>query len=150
MLNLCEGTDEQREMAQDSLNRWWWPSLMMFGPNDESSTHNEQSMRWKIKRFSNDELRQRFVDMTIPQIELLGLTVPDKDLKWNQSTGHYEMGAIDWQEFFNVIAGNGPCNKERIAARKKAHRDGQWVRQAASAYAEKMRTKVTPNQTNAA
>lgn len=150
MLNLCEGTDEQREMAQDSLNRWWWPSLMMFGPNDESSTHNEQSMRWKIKRFSNDELRQRFVDMTIPQIELLGLTVPDKDLKWNQSTGHYEMGAIDWQEFFNVIAGNGPCNKERIAARKKAHSDGEWVRQAAYAYAEKMRTKVAPNQINAA
>ncbi|MDA0304249.1 MAG: 1,2-phenylacetyl-CoA epoxidase subunit A [Bacteroidetes bacterium] len=150
MLNLSEGTDEQRAMAQDSLNRWWWPSLMMFGPNDESSTHNEQSMRWKIKRFSNDELRQRFVDMTIPQVELLGLTVPDQDLKWNESTGHYEMGPIEWQEFFDVIAGNGPCNKERIAARKKAHRDGDWVREAASAYAQKMNAKATSNQTHAA
>lgn len=150
MLNLSEGTDEQRAMAQDSLNRWWWPSLMMFGPNDESSTHNEQSMRWKIKRFSNDELRQRFVDMTIPQIELLGLTVPDQDLKWNASSGHYEMGAIDWKEFFDVIAGNGPCNKERIAARKKAHRDGEWVREAASAYAQKMNAKASSNQTHAA
>jgi ring-1,2-phenylacetyl-CoA epoxidase subunit PaaA len=147
MLNLCEGTEEQRAMAQDSLNRWWWPSLMMFGPNDESSTHNEQSMRWRIKRFSNDELRQRFVDMTIPQIELLGLTVPDKDLKWNEATGHYEMGDIDWDEFFNVIAGNGPCNKERIAARKKAHQDGAWVREAAHAHAKK---NLTSDQTHAA
>jgi ring-1,2-phenylacetyl-CoA epoxidase subunit PaaA len=149
MLNLCHGTDDQKAMAQDSLNRWWWPSLMMFGPNDESSTHNEQSMRWKIKRFSNDELRQRFVDMTVPQAELLGLTVPDADLQWNEKSGHYDFGAIDWTEFFDVIAGNGPCNKERLEARNKAHNDGAWVREAAVAHAQKVKARHS-NQTNAA
>lgn len=149
MLNLCHGTDDQKAMAQDSLNRWWWPSLMMFGPNDESSTHNEQSMRWKIKRFSNDELRQRFVDMTVPQAELLGLTIPDADLQWNEKSGHYDFGAIDWTEFFDVIAGNGPCNKERLEARNKAHNDGAWVRVAAVVHAQKVKERHS-NQTNAA
>ena len=149
MLTLCHGTDEQKAMAQDALNRWWWPSLMMFGPNDESSTHNEQSMRWKIKRFSNDELRQRFVDMTVPQAELLGLTIPDADLQWNEKSGHYDFGAIDWTEFFDVIAGNGPCNKERLEARNKAHNDGAWVREAAVAHAQKVKARHS-NQTNAA
>lgn len=149
MLNLCHGTDDQKAMAQDSLNRWWWPSLMMFGPNDESSTHNEQSMRWKIKRFSNDELRQRFVDMTVPQAELLGLTIPDADLQWNEKSGHYDFGAIDWTEFFDVIAGNGPCNKERLEARNKAHNDGAWVREAAVVHAQKVKERHS-NQTNAA
>ena len=149
MLNLCRGTDDQKAMAQDSLNRWWWPSLMMFGPNDESSTHNEQSMRWKIKRFSNDELRQRFVDMTVPQAELLGLTIPDTDLQWNEKSGHYDFGAIDWTEFFDVIAGNGPCNKERLEARNKAHNEGAWVREAAVVHAQKVKARHS-NQTNAA
>jgi ring-1,2-phenylacetyl-CoA epoxidase subunit PaaA len=149
MLNLCRGTDDQKAMAQDSLNRWWWPSLMMFGPNDESSTHNEQSMRWKIKRFSNDELRQRFVDMTVPQAELLGLTIPDTDLQWNEKSGHYDFGAIDWTEFFDVIAGNGPCNKERLEARNKAHSEGAWVREAAVVHAQKVKARHS-NQTNAA
>ena len=136
MLNLSNGTPEQKEMAQDALNRWWWPSLMMFGPNDASSKHSEQSMRWKIKRFSNDELRQRFVDMTVPQAELLGLTVPDPDLKWNEATGHYDFGPIDWSEFEQVVAGNGPRNRERIETRVAAHENGAWVRDAAAAYAE--------------
>jgi ring-1,2-phenylacetyl-CoA epoxidase subunit PaaA len=138
---LCNGTEEQKAMAQDALNRWWWPSLMMFGPNDADSTHTAQSMRWKIKRFTNDELRQKFVDMTIPQADILGIKVPDPDLKWNAETEHYETGPIDWDEFWNVVKGNGPCNKQRLEARRKAHTEGQWVREAALAYAEKHRAR---------
>jgi ring-1,2-phenylacetyl-CoA epoxidase subunit PaaA len=137
MLNLANGTPEQKDMAQDALNRWWWPSLMMFGPNDDASKHSAQSMKWKIKRFSNDELRQRFVDMTVPQAELLGLTIPDPDLTWNESTGHYDFGPIDWSELEQVIQGNGPCNKERLATRVQAHENGAWVREAAAAHAAK-------------
>lgn len=137
MLTLAKGSPEQKEMAQDALNRWWWPSLMMFGPNDSDSKHSAKSMEWKIKRFSNDELRQRFVDNTVPQADILGLTVPDPDLKWNAETEHYEYGPIDWEEFWNVVKGNGPCNKERLNARRKAHEEGAWVREAAVAYAEK-------------
>ena len=150
MLNLAQGTPEQKAMAQDALNRWWWPSLMMFGPNDSDSTHSAQSMKWNIKRFSNDELRQRFVDMTVPQAELLGLTIPDSDLRWNEERGHYDFGEIQWEEFYNVIKGNGPCNKERLAARVKAHEDGAWVREAANAYAQKQQAKKTNATTHAA
>ena len=137
MLTLCRGTDEQKAMAQDALNRFWWPALMMFGPNDASSSHSAQSMAWKIKRFSNDELRQKFIDVTVPQAEFLGLTVPDDKLTFNEASGHYEHSDIDWQEFFDVIAGNGPCNKQRMAKRRKAQDDGAWVREAARAHAEK-------------
>ena len=137
MLTLCRGTDEQKAMAQDALNRWWWPSLMMFGPNDSESKHSAQSMAWKIKRFSNDELRQKFVDVTVQQAEFLGISVPDEDLKFNKKTGHYSFGEIDWQEFIDVIAGNGPCNTQRIEKRRAAHSDGAWVREAAQAYASK-------------
>ncbi|MBK9398777.1 MAG: 1,2-phenylacetyl-CoA epoxidase subunit A [Saprospiraceae bacterium] len=138
MLTLSKGSAEQKAMAQDALNRWWWPSLMMFGPEDKDSTHTEQSMRWKIKRFSNDELRQRFVDMTKPQADLLGLTIPDPDLKWNEEKQGYDFGEIDWEEFWQVVKGNGPCNEERVEARRKAWDDGQWVRDAAMAHAVKM------------
>jgi len=141
MLTLSRGTEEQKRMAQDALNRWWWPSLMMFGPSDKDSKHTEQSMKWKIKRFTNDELRQRFVDMTVPQAEFLGLTVPDPDLKWNEETGHYEFGEINWDEFWNVVKGNGPCNRQRMKARIKAHEEGAWVREAALAHAEKRRKR---------
>ena len=141
MMVLADGTPEQKKMAQDALNRWWWPSLMMFGPSDKDSTHSEQSMKWRIKLFSNDELRQRFVDMTVPQAEMIGLTIPDKDLKMNPETGQYKFGDIHWEEFFNVIKGNGPCNKERIATRKKAYDDGKWVRDAAVAHAKKKQAK---------
>ena len=141
MLTMAEGTPEQKAMAQDAFNRWWWPSLMMFGPSDADSPHSGQSMKWNIKRFSNDELRQRFVDMTVPQAELLGLTVPDPDLKWNESRGHYDFGAINWDEFYQVIQGNGPCNKERLGARVRAHERGAWVREAAQAYATKKAAK---------
>ncbi len=137
LLALCNGTEAQKAMAQESLNRWWWPALMMFGPRDADSQHTEESMRWRIKRFTNDELRQKFVDMTVPQAELLGLTIPDPDLKWNEERGHYDFGEIDWNEFHHVIRGNGPCNRERIEARRKAHDEGAWVREAASAYAQK-------------
>lgn len=137
MLTLSKGSEEQKRMAQDALNRWWWPALMMFGPADADSPHTEQSMRWRIKRFTNDELRQKFVDATVPQAELIGLTVPDTDLKWNEERGHYDFGAINWDEFFNVIKGNGPCNKQRLDARRDAWEEGQWVRDAATAYAEK-------------
>ena len=150
MLNLAQGTPEQKAMAQDALNRWWWPSLMMFGPNDSDSPHSAQSMKWNIKRFSNDELRQRFVDMTVPQAELLGLTIPDSDLRWNEERGHYDFGEIQWEEFYNVIKGNGPCNKERLAARVKAHEDGAWVREAANAYAQKQQAKKANATTHAA
>ncbi len=141
MLTLCNGTEVQKQMAQDALNRWWWPSLMMFGPTDAESTHTELSMKWKIKRKSNDELRQQFIDNTVPQAEILGITVPDKDLKWNEKTGHYDFGEIDWDEFWNVVKGNGPCNKQRLDARRSAYEKGAWVREAASQYAEKQRNK---------
>ncbi len=137
MLTLCRGTAEQKSMAQDALNRFWWPSLMMFGPSDAESRHSAQSMQWKIKRFSNDDLRQKFIDVTVPQAEFLGLTVPDDKLRQDPATGHYEHAEIDWQEFFDVIAGNGPCNRQRMAKRRKAHDDGAWVREAAAAHAAK-------------
>ncbi|MFY0989278.1 1,2-phenylacetyl-CoA epoxidase subunit PaaA [Halomonas sp. C05BenzN] len=138
---MREGTEEQRAMVQDSINRFWWPSLMMFGPSDDNSPNSAQSMAWKIKRHSNDELRQRFIDQTVPQLELLGCTAPDPDLKWNEKTGHYEFGEIDWSEFFDVIQGNGPCNRERIEARRRAIDEGAWVREAAVAHAEKQRQR---------
>lgn len=141
LLTLSRGTEEQKAMLQDSVNRWWWPSLMMFGPSDKESTHSAQSMEWKIKRQSNDELRQRFVDISVQQAEVLGVTLPDPELKWNDERGHYDFGEIDWEEFWNVVKGNGPCNKERIAARKKAHDEGAWVREAAMAYAEKRQAR---------
>ena len=137
MLNLAKGTPVQKRMAQDALNRWWWPSLMMFGPRDEESTHTAQAIKWKIKLKTNDELRQMFVDQTVPQIELLGLEIPDKDIKWNAERGHYDFGPINWDEFWRVVGGNGPCNRERLAARNKAWDEGAWVREAALAYAEK-------------
>jgi len=142
LLTLCRGSDEQKAMAQDALNRWWWPSLMMFGPNDSESKHSAQSMAWKIKRFSNDELRQKFVDVTVQQAEFLGISVPDPDLKFDEETGHYTFGEIDWQEFIEVIAGNGPCNKQRMEKRRKAHSDGEWVREAAQAYASKQEARA--------
>lgn len=138
---LAAGSPEQKEMAQDALNRWWWPSLMMFGPPDADSPNTEQSVKWKIKRETNDELRNKFVDRTVPQAEFIGLKVPDKDLKWNEAKQSYDWGAIDWDEFYNVIKGNGPCNKERLEARRKAHEDGAWVRDAAAAYAVKQQQK---------
>jgi ring-1,2-phenylacetyl-CoA epoxidase subunit PaaA len=131
------GNDAQKRMAQEAFNRWWWPSLMMFGPSDAASAHSGQNMAWKIKRHGNDELRQKFVDMTVPQAEYLGLTIPDKDLKWNESTGHYDFGEIDWTEFNEVVKGNGPCNKQRLQTRNKAHEEGAWVREAAMEYARK-------------
>jgi ring-1,2-phenylacetyl-CoA epoxidase subunit PaaA len=142
LVKLCNGSAEQKAMAQESLDRWWWPSLMMFGPSDAESEHSAQSMAWKIKRFSNDELRQKFIDVTVPQAEFLGLTVPDDELELDEATGHYRHGEIDWQEFIEVIKGNGPCNKQRMAKRRKAHDDGAWVREAAHAYAEKHAAKA--------
>ena len=141
MMTLARGTPEQKEMAQDALNRWWWPSLMMFGPSDSDSQHSDQSMKWKIKRFTNDELRQKFVDATVPQGEFIGLTFPDPDLKWNEEKGGYDFGAIDWDEFWRVVKGHGPMNRERIAARRKAWEDGAWVREAALAHAEKRKAR---------
>lgn len=137
LLTLSRGNEAQRKMAQDSINRWWWPSIMMFGPKDDESPNTIQSMKWKIKRFTNDELRQKFVDICAEQIKILNLTIPDPDLKWNEKRGHYDFGAINWDEFWQVIAGNGPCNKQRLDARKKAWEEGAWVREAASAHAEK-------------
>lgn len=134
---LSKGTEAQRKMAQDAINRWWWPSLMMFGPKDDESPNTIQSMKWKIKRFSNDELRQKFVDVCAEQVKVLGFTLPDNDLKWNEERGHYDFGAINWDEFWQVVQGNGPCNKERLEARKKAWEEGAWVRDAALAYANK-------------
>ncbi|WP_421878628.1 1,2-phenylacetyl-CoA epoxidase subunit PaaA [Marinoscillum sp.] len=141
MLTLCQGTPEQKAMAQDALNRWWWPSLMMFGPRDAESPHTEQSMKWKIKRKTNDELRQQFVDITKPQADILGITIPDPDLKWNEARGHYDFGDINWDEFWQVVNGNGQCNKDRIAAKQKAWDEGAWVREAAVAHAEKKEQK---------
>ena len=137
LLVLSKGTAEQKAMVQDAIDRWWWPSLMMFGPHDSDSPHSEQSMKWKIKRFSNDELRQRFVDMIAEQVKLLNMKLPDPDLKWNEETKHYDFGKINWDEFWNVVSGNGPCNKQRLDARKKAWDDGAWVREAAAAHASK-------------
>lgn len=141
MMRMARGTKEQKEMAQDALNRWWWPSLMMFGPSDADSPNSAQSMKWKIKRKSNDTLRQEFIDKTVPQVEYLGLTVPDKDLKWNEEKGGYDTGEMNWDEFYQVIKGNGPCNKERIENHVKADKEGRWVREAANAYAEKQRKR---------
>lgn len=137
LIRLCQGTSQQKEMAQEALNRWWWPTLMMFGPRDEDSSNTALSMKWKIKRFSNDELRQRFVDVTVPQAEYLGLTIPDPDLKWNAESGNYDFGEINWDEFWQVVKGNGPCNKQRLATRNKAHDEGAWVREAALAHQQK-------------
>ncbi len=141
MLSLCNGTEAQKAMAQDALNRWWWPSMMMFGPRDEDSPNTEQSMKWKIKKKTNDELRQQFVDQTVPQAEILGLTVPDKDLKWNDERGHYDFGTIDWNEFWDVVKGNGLMNEKRLKDRNEAWDEGKWVRDAASAYADKQAEK---------
>jgi ring-1,2-phenylacetyl-CoA epoxidase subunit PaaA len=138
---LSHGTAAQRSMAQDAVNRWWWPSLMMFGPPDGDSAHGGQSMAWRIKRHSNDELRQRFVDMCVPQAGVLGLTLPDPALRWNPERGHHDFGAIDWDEFRTVVRGDGPCNRQRIAHRVAAHEEGRWVREAALAYAEKCRSR---------
>ncbi|SHJ03792.1 ring-1,2-phenylacetyl-CoA epoxidase subunit PaaA [Mesonia phycicola] len=141
MLTLCRGTEEQKQMAQDALNRWWWPALMMLGPTDDASVHTAQSMKWKLKRKTNDELRQQFIDQTIPQADILGITVPDPDLKWNEETGHYDFGEINWDEFWQVVKGQGPCNKERLETRVNAWEGGAWVRDAAMAYAEKQAAK---------
>ena len=137
MMHLAAGTADQKRMAQDALNRWWWPSLMMFGPPDADSPNTAQSMRWRIKRETNDELRQKFVDITVPQADALGLEVPDPALKWNDATGHYDFGAVDWEEFYAVVRGEGPVAKERMTARREAWEEGAWVREAAAAYAAK-------------
>ncbi|CAN5270418.1 1,2-phenylacetyl-CoA epoxidase subunit A [soil metagenome] len=141
LLTLCRGSEAQKQMAQDALNRWWWPSLMMFGPRDDESPHTQKSMQWKIKRFTNDELRQKFIDVCKEQSDVLGIKIPDDKLKWNEERGHYDFGEIDWNEFWNVVKGNGPCNKERLEARTQAHEKGAWVREAALAYAEKNKLK---------
>jgi ring-1,2-phenylacetyl-CoA epoxidase subunit PaaA len=140
MVTLCRGTEEQKAMAQNALERWWWPVLMMFGPPDKASQHSDTSTKWKIKRFSNDELRQKFVDATVPQAQYLGLTIPDPGMKQNEN-GNWEYSPIDWEEFNQVLAGNGPCNRDRLAARRKAHEEGAWVREAAMAYAEKRNSR---------
>ena len=137
MTRLATGSEAQKRLAQDALNRWWWPSLMMFGPSNAESKHSAQSMRWRIKRFSNDELRQKFVDVTVPQAQYLGLDIPDKDLELDQDSGHYRFGRIDWNEFFEVLNGHGPCNRERLEARRNAHEAGAWVREASAEYARK-------------
>ncbi|MEP3277750.1 MAG: 1,2-phenylacetyl-CoA epoxidase subunit PaaA [Stappiaceae bacterium] len=137
MLTLCRGTKAQKDMAQDALNRWWWPSLMMFGPHDSESEHSDQSMAWKIKRFSNDALRQKFIDATVPQADVLGLKMPDPDLKWNEEKQGYDHGKIDWDEFWRVVKGGGICNRDRMKARKAAHENGAWVREAALVHAKK-------------
>ena len=142
MLSLCNGTVAQKAMAQAAFNRWWWPVVMMFGPSDKDSIHSGQAMQWGIKRLSNDELRQRFIDATVAQVQLLGLTIPDPDLKWNEERQSYDYGAINWDEFWSVINGNGPCNRERLSAKQTAHAQGQWVREAAQAHASKQ-TKQT-------
>jgi ring-1,2-phenylacetyl-CoA epoxidase subunit PaaA len=142
LMTMMRGTEAQREMVQDATNRWWWPSLMMFGPPDDESPNTAQSMAWKVKRHTNDELRQRFVDMSVPQAEALGVTLPDEDLRWNDERGHYDFGEIDWAEFKEILRGNGPCNAERIANRKRAHDDGAWVREAAAAHARKQQKEA--------
>ncbi len=142
LLTLSKGTEVQRRMLQDAVDRFWWPSLMMFGPSDADSTNTQQSMEWKIKRFTNDDLRQKFVDATVPQAEILGVTLPDPDLKWNEDREHYDFGEIDWDEFWEVVKGHGPCNKERIETRRAAWEGGEWVREAAMAHAEKKNKKI--------
>jgi ring-1,2-phenylacetyl-CoA epoxidase subunit PaaA len=137
MMSLAQGSPEQKELAQDALNRWWWPSIMMLGPSDDQSPNSDQLMRWKVKMESNDDIRQRFIDRTVPQADFIGLTIPDKDMKFNETTGHYEHGPINWNEFFDVIKGNGPCNTQRLKDRVDADKNGKWVRDAALAYAKK-------------
>ena len=144
MVSLCKGTPEQKTMAQDALNRWWWPSIAMHGPADDQSANSAQSMAWKIKTLSNDELRQKFIDQTVPQIEFLGLELPDPELKWNEARGHYDHGPIDWEDFFNVVRGKGPCNEERLATRNKSWEEGAWFREAMSAHAAKHEPTSTP------
>ena len=141
LLVLSKGSKEQKEMCQDAINRWWWPSLMMFGPKDSESTNNDQSMKWKIKRMTNDELRQKFVDMCAEQVKVLGMILPDEKLKWNDNQKQYDFGEINWEEFWNVVKGNGPCNKQRLEARKAAWEEGAWVRKAAAVYAEKRKSR---------
>ena len=141
MMALVRGTREQKAMAQDALDRWWWPSVMMFGPSDKDSVHSDQAMRWKIKRFTNDELRQKFIDATVPQAHFLGLTIPDPALRFNEATKHWDIGPIDWDEFWRVVKGDGPCNKQRLRAKQEAHEQGAWVREAAMAFAEKRRMR---------
>jgi ring-1,2-phenylacetyl-CoA epoxidase subunit PaaA len=141
---LSHGTPSQREMAQDAVDRWWWPSLMMFGPPDADSPHSAQSMAWKIKLFSNDDLRQKFVDICVPQAEVLGLELPDPQLRWNEQRGHYDFGPIDWDEFSAVLRGDGPCNAQRLAHRRRVHAEGEWVRAAAAAYAAKHSAERSP------
>lgn len=141
MAKMMAGTKDQREMAQDAMNRWWWPALMMFGPHDSDSPHSKDAMKWKIKRESNDELRQKFIDKTVPQAELIGLTLPDSDLKLNKSTGSYTIGKIDWDEFYRVIKGDGPCNKQRIMHHLEVHQEGEWVREGVNAYQKKHQQK---------
>ena len=143
MTAMMRGTKDQQAMAQDAMNRWWWPALMMFGPHDTDSPHTGNAMKWKIKRLSNDDLRQQFVDVTVPQAELIGLTIPDPDLKWNEERGHYDFGTINWDEFWQVVEGNGPCNYDRIKARREAKEKGMWVREAALAHAEKRAARKT-------
>lgn len=145
LLAVMKGTDEQKEMVQDAMNRWWWKCLAMFGPSDSESTHSALGMKWGIKRFTNDDLRQKFVDATVPQAQVLGVTIPDPDLKWNEARGHYDFGEIDWDEFWETVKGNGPCNEERVRTRVKAYENGEWVRDAALAYAEK-NAKSIPDQ----
>jgi ring-1,2-phenylacetyl-CoA epoxidase subunit PaaA len=141
LLVLSKGSPAQKAMCQDAINRWWWPSLMMFGPKDSESTNSDQSIKWKIKRMTNDELRQKFVDMCAEQVKVLGMKLPDEKLKWNPKTKHYDWGEINWDEFWSVVKGNGPCNKQRVEARRKAWENGAWVREAASAYAEKRKSR---------
>ena len=142
LLTIMKGTQAQRDMVQDAVNRWWWKCLAMFGPPDSDSPHSAQGMRWGIKRISNDDIRQKFVDATVPQAEVLGVRLPDPDLKWNETRGHYDYGQIDWNEFWQTVNGHGPCNRERLATRVRAHENGQWVRDAALAYAEKQRQRA--------
>jgi len=150
LYTLSKGSEEQRAMCQDAINRWWWPSLMMFGPKDSESAHSDQSTKWKIKRMSNDELRQKFVDMIAEQVKVLEMILPDDKLKWNEERKHYDFGEINWEEFWNVVKGNGPCNKQRLEARKKAWDEGAWVREAAEAYAKKRKAQTAKGALQAA
>jgi ring-1,2-phenylacetyl-CoA epoxidase subunit PaaA len=150
LYTLSKGSEQQRVMCQDAINRWWWPSLMMFGPTDSESSHSDQSMKWKIKRMSNDELRQKFIDMIAEQVKVLGMVLPDDRLKWNEERQHYDFGEINWEEFWNVVKGNGPCNKQRLEARKKAWDEGAWVREAAEAYAKKKKLQTPKDDSRAA
>jgi ring-1,2-phenylacetyl-CoA epoxidase subunit PaaA len=150
LYTLSQGSQVQKDMCKDAINRWWWPSLMMFGPKDSESPHSDQSMKWKIKRMTNDELRQRFVDMIAEQVKVLGMTLPDPELKWNEEKKHYDFGEINWEEFWNVVKGNGPCNKQRVDTRKKAWNEGAWVRDAAAAYAAKRKSRTEKSALEAA